>query len=531
MTCVFTFSDKKCIMIVVCSRDMRDVRIPAALHTIEKQQKGRNIMPCTTILVGKKATYDGSTMMARNEDSGGGSFDPKKFIVVTPDKQPRHYVSVISKVEIDLPDDPMRYTAMPNALPDEGIWGEAGFNECNVAMSETETLTSNSRVLGADPLVKGGIGEEDMLTIVLPYIKSAREGVLRLGALLEQYGTYEINGIGFQDLEEIWWLESIGGHHWIAKRVPDDAYVVMPNQQGIDSFDFVDAFGEKKSHMCSADMLDFIRDYHLDLSMDGMDPAENTDFDVRGAFGSHDDSDHVYNTPRAWYMLKTLNPNTFIWEGSDADFTPESDFLPWCMMPERKITPEDIKYVLSSYYQGTDFDPYDSHADKRLQGKYRPIGINRNNFVAITQLRPYMPEKIRAVEWIAVGSNAFNEMVPFYGNVNTTPEYLANTTAEVTTDNFYWNNRLIAALADPHFNTCSIHIERYQLKVRSLGHEMLHTFDRAYKEQKPADVSAYLEECNQQFADMAKKETQGLLQKILFASSGKMKNAFSRSDN
>ena len=43
-----------------------------------------------------------------------------------------------------------------------------------------------------------------------------------------------MNGIAFQDVNEIWWLETIGGHHWIAKRVPDDRYVVMPNQFGID---------------------------------------------------------------------------------------------------------------------------------------------------------------------------------------------------------------------------------------------------------------------------------------------------------
>ena len=74
-------------------------------------------MPCTTILVGKNASYDGSTLMARNEDSGAGHFEPKKMIVVQPESQPRHYQSVISKVEIDLPEQPMRYTAMPNALP------------------------------------------------------------------------------------------------------------------------------------------------------------------------------------------------------------------------------------------------------------------------------------------------------------------------------------------------------------------------------------------------------------------------------
>ena len=79
----------------------------------------------------------------------------------------------------------------------------------------------------------------------MPYIASAREGVTFLGNLLEKYGTYEMNGIAFQDENEIWWLETIGGHHWMARRVPDDSYVIMPNQLGIDKFDFDDAFGAK----------------------------------------------------------------------------------------------------------------------------------------------------------------------------------------------------------------------------------------------------------------------------------------------
>ena len=124
-------------------------------------------MACTTILVGKKASYDGSTMIARNDDSPSGAYMPKKFVVIHPEDQPKVYESVISHVKIELPENPMRYTAMPNALPDEGIWGEAGINACNVAMSETETLTSNPRVLGADPLEKGGIGEEDARALIM----------------------------------------------------------------------------------------------------------------------------------------------------------------------------------------------------------------------------------------------------------------------------------------------------------------------------------------------------------------------------
>ena len=105
-------------------------------------------MACTTILVGKKASYDGSTMIARNDDSGSGSFTPKKFVVIHPSEQPTHYKSEISHVEIELPDHPMRYTAMPNAVKGEGIWAASGVNAARVGMTATETITSNPRVLG-----------------------------------------------------------------------------------------------------------------------------------------------------------------------------------------------------------------------------------------------------------------------------------------------------------------------------------------------------------------------------------------------
>ena len=50
-----------------------------------------------------------------------------------------------------------------------------------------------------------------------------------LGKYLEKYGTYESNGVAFSDSDEVWYMETIGGHHWAAKRVPDDCYVAAPN--------------------------------------------------------------------------------------------------------------------------------------------------------------------------------------------------------------------------------------------------------------------------------------------------------------
>ena len=493
-------------------------------------------MACTTILVGKKASYDGSTMIARNDDSGSGHFTAKKFTVVTPKEQPKTYVSVLSHVKVELPEQAMRYTSMPNAEKGEGIWAASGVNEANVAMTATETITTNPRVQGADPLVvyqpakdgqekvPGGIGEEDIVCLVLPYIKSAREGVARLGQLLETYGTYENNGIAFQDADEIWWLETIGGHHWMARRVPDDVYVVMPNQLGIDRFDFSDALGEQKEYMCSADLEEFVKTYHLDLSQDG-------EFHPRDAFGSHDDADHVYNTPRAWFMERYLNPHTKVWDGPHADFTPVSDDLPWCMVPEKKVTVEDVKYVLSSHFQGTPYDPYAAYGDKSLRGAYRSIGINRNDFLAVIQMRPQMEQENGVIEWLAFASNAFNVLVPFYADVEETPEYLSNTTGEVSTENFYWSSRLIAAMADASYRSSVFHIERYQEHVMAKGHELIHHYDELLAKETDAVMRRRLrEEANRSIAKMLQKETADTLDKVLYELSGQMKNAYSRSD-
>jgi len=480
-------------------------------------------MGCTTILVGKNASFDGSTMVARTEDAPSGVFRAKKFVNVAPEEQPRKYKSVISKVEIDLPNNPVRYTAVPNAILDNGIWGQCGANEYNVSMSATETITSNERVLGADPLVDCGIGEEDIYTIVMPYIASAREGVTFLGNLLEKYGTYEMNGIAFQDENEIWWLETIGGHHWMARRIPDDSYVIMPNQLGIDKFDFDDAFGAKKEFMCSADLLDFIKKYHLDLSIDG-------DFNPRHAFGSRSDADHTYNTPRAWILQRYFNPTSNTYDGINADYRPDSDNLPWARIPEKKITVEDIKYALSHHYQGTEYDSYSKDIHSVKKGTLRPIGINRTNFLGLVQIRPYMPDELKCLQWLAIGSCVFNAIVPFYTNINRTPDYLANTTNQVTTENFYWTNRLIAALCDAHFADTASHIERYQLKVQSQSTALINKYDEKFIAEKISKDNAkdFLEKANDNIADELKVQTDDLLDKALYTASCNMKNKFSR---
>ena len=518
-------------------------------------------MSCTTILAGKNATNDGSTLISRTDD---GFFDVKKLIAVDPAKPgplarqnkllakiysangKNKYKSVISHVEIELPKDGMRWTASPSVDPKNGIWAATGINAANVGMTATETITSNPRVLAADPLVElvkaegnrkevpGGIGEEDIVVLVLPYIKSAREGVERLASLLEKYGTYESNGIGFNDENEVWWLETIGGHHWMARRVPDDTVVINPNQFGMDTFDMNDAFGERKDFMCSADLREFISDNRLDLNQYGRAWTGEDDsvFNPRDVFGSHTDMDHVYNTPRAWFMGRYLAPYSYRWDGPLAEFSPESDNIPWSFVPDRKVAVEDIKYLLSAHYQGTPYDPY-TNRDTGSRGMYRSIGINRTGVTGICQIRSGVPEAVKGVEWICYGSTTFSCLLPVYTNTGVMPAYLADVTLDASTENLYWASRMIGAMADHSYAACVQHIERYHNSVMAKGRRLLIEYDQkiAQAGSDAEKIDSLIREANEKLAAMAKKETAKALNRVLEESSKSMKNGYNLADN
>ncbi|MFZ2331889.1 MAG: C69 family dipeptidase [Lactobacillus delbrueckii] len=447
---------------------------------------------CTTILVGKDATIDGSTMIARSED-GGSPIIPEAFIAVNPKDQPKHYKAVISGQEIDDEDllpNPLRYTSAPDASGKNGIWAAAGINDATVAMTATETITTNSRIQGIDPLVEeGGLGEEDFVTLTLPYIHSAREGVKRLGYLVEKYGTYEMNGSAFADHDEVWYIETIGGHHWAARRIPDDAYVAAPNRLNIDFFDFND----EENFMCSSDLLDIINEYHLNLDYQG--------YNLRHIFGSSTIKDAHYNNPRAWYIHRYFDPE---WEGEPGD-----QDQPFITYAKKKISPEDIKFLESSHYQDTKYDAYsttNTEAEKKL---FRPIGINRNFETHILQIRNDVEEGIAGVQWLAFGPNTFNCFVPFYTNVTTTPASF-QTGPDFDLTKIFWLNKLNAQLGDTNYKVYSALEQAFEEKTMAKLRQIENETDRAVKGLTGRDLQEKLEEANQKMADLTYKQTVAL---------------------
>ena len=279
--------------------------------------------------------------------------------------------------------------------------------------------------------------------------------------------------------------------------------------------------------MCSADLQEFIETHHLGRAAGTQGGMNGGHCNPRIVFGTATAKDHIYNTPRAWYMYRYLDP-------ADAEnLTPESDDIPWCLEPENAVTVEDVDFLLGSHFEGTPYDPYGTQGTEESRHRYRPIGINRTGHMVAMQIRPYAPVESRSIMWISYGSGAFTTSAPFYANVDDTPAYLRDTTPEVSTDCLYWTNRLIATLADAHFYETSNAVEGFSEDVRSFGHRLVERTDDALAIAGATDapsVTARLAAANDEMADYLRKRNTKLLGDVLYTSSNLMHNSFAMSD-
>lgn len=387
---------------------------------------------CTTVLVGKKASIDGSTMIARNDDTFL-PLAPHRFYMHPAEKNIDETItSSQNGFTAKLPANGYRHSAVPNIDPDkDGIYDESGFNEKNVAMSATESVYGNTKTLAYDPFIPNGLAEDAMPTMVLPYIDSARNGVEYLGKLIAKYGSPEGNGVIFSDKDDVWYMEIVTGHHWVAQRIPDDSYAVIANQSAIQQVDFNDS----TNFMWSDGIQDFVAKHHLNAAKDG--------WDFRRIFGTDTEKDRHYNTPRVWFGQRYLNP--------EIEQDPQSSDLPFIRKASRKISVEDVEYILSSHYNETQYDPFGHAADEdRL--KFRPISMNRTQNSHVLQVRNDVPAAQAAIFWLNFGVPAFSPYVPFFANATDTDPSYSNTKPTMNLDDAYWMYRAVGSVVEGHYS-------------------------------------------------------------------------------
>lgn len=200
-----------------------------------------------------------------------------------------------------------------------------------------------------------------------------------------------------------------------------------------------------------------------------------------------------------------------------------------------------MKDLLATTYDGTEYDPYGTKGTPATRHQYRYVGIDRTSECSILCIRKNAPAAVRGVHWFAPASGPFNTAVALYANVKELPAYL-DTPTEVTTDSLYWNNRLVAGLADPQFFESYEAIQGYRLNTMAQGYQSLHETDALVAKlaaegkadpenmDDPAIMEA-LTAANQTLVDSVQTQTRALLGTVLDQRTVTMKNAFNMNDH
>ena len=418
---------------------------------------------CTTIIIGQEQTADGSMIVARSED--WDAMEAKNYeIFEDTDNGQREFVAKDSPFRCELPEKALGYSALsPYNL--HGHWGSAGFNTAGVGMSATESIFSNDEVLKHDPLVENGVAENSVFNITLPYIRTAREGVERLGMLIEKYGIAEGFGIGFVDSKEIWYLETACGHRWLACRMPKDQYFVTGNQSRFRTYDPND----KENYLASADLIEFAEKHGL------YNPAQGA-FDFHEAYARDIKLDTTYNYPRVWGLQQLFSPEI---KNDVAKNT-----FPVFAKAAHKVTLTELRTAFRFHYDNTEHDPYLNSNPKE---PYRPVSIFRTTQTHLLQVRPELPQAIGCINYVAMGMADLGVFLPLYQGITSYPEAYTKGNGESSDDSAYWKFRKIMVLGMTNYNKYAPIIKeayaKFEAETDQRQREMEEEYLRIYKTQ------------------------------------------------
>ncbi|MDN3610420.1 C69 family dipeptidase [Vibrio ostreicida] len=416
---------------------------------------------CTSVIIGRKATRRGVSILARNEDFETNICNKylkyrhtPQYIDADNGEYDTHCVSegiwtLGNGLAVPVPNTAYRYSAMPDAnafqeatcaIGDHFYFEERGVNENNVALSATNSLEDpNEKALAADPFVIVGVSESIIPTLILPQATSAKNAVTLLGKYVEQYGASEGNGVLFGDLNESWYMEIGSGHHWIAVRVPDEQYVVIANGKRIHGVSL-----NSPETLCSDGLFSFTQTHSL------LDDPVETDFNFAKAFGQ---PGIPYNIDRVWLGQLHLTPSL--------KQAPRLEHYPLFLKPDVLVTEHDVMTLLRANYDGT-----------ALEGlAQRPIGVIRTAESHLIVFDSTLPAPLRCVIWQSVSSPLNAPYFPLFESFEAYPNAYQLGNKTYVSQSAYWAFKGLSALASVNGNVSSkdINAQWYGLEQQFLN--------------------------------------------------------------
>ena len=400
------------------------------------------VQACCGFIIGRQLTKDGTTLFGRTEDypyyPNGGKHN-KNYVVVDAKNYNEGDQIEDESNGFTYPHaaNEMKYTATYDSARGDGsngAFGEHGFNEAGVSMTATVTAIPNKKVLTTDPLKENGLPEAAMLDVILPRVKTAREGVELLAKVIEEKGSAEGNVVVFADQNETWYMEILSGHQYVAVKVPEDKYAVFANTYYLGHVDLNDT----ENVIASKDVEKVAKESgNYKTDKDG-------NFHIAKSYGPEKYAEG--DRSRTYAGITLLDPDSKVTYEDD-----EYELFRSPTDPNKKYTLEDAFALQRNRFEHLNgrFVPDDQIGVKKQgddggndtvrKDQYKYALGNENVIDAhVYQINPNLPKSFGGTVWLGMGPSRNTPYVPFYGNVKDTYEAFKPQTATYDPNSWYW---------------------------------------------------------------------------------------------
>lgn len=388
---------------------------------------------CSAFIVGKDLTADGSTLFGRTEDypyAPDGGRHNQNYVVV-----PAKTYKDGDKIEDESNGftyphlaNEMKYTAVYDSDRDNGSNGNFaahGFNELGVAMTATVSATPNDKVLKEDPLVKDGLPEASLVDLALPRVKTAREVIETVAKVLDEKGSAEGNIIVAADKNELWYMEILSGHQYVAIKFPTNKYAVFANTYYLGHVDLND----KENVIASKDVEEVAK------KADNYKTDKDGNFMIAKSYGP--DKYMERNRSRTYAGIKWMDPQAKVNYDDEA-----FDLLREPTDPNKKYTVHDViaeqrnRFEHLPEYKADDL----VEVGKKIDGNVYKYALGNENVIDahVYQIKPNLPNAFGGVMWLGLAQSRNTPYVPFYGNVEDTYEAFKNRSTKYDGKSWYW---------------------------------------------------------------------------------------------
>ena len=431
------------------SKRLKDIALAALISA-----SAMEAFACTNLIVGKKASVDGSVLVSYNADDYGmfGHLCHYPAGMHKKGEMRKIFDWDTGEYHGEIPEAPVTYNVIGN------------INEFQLSIGET-TYGGREEMVDTTGILDYG----SLIYVTLQRAKTAREAISIMTSLVEKYG-YCSSGETFSicDPNEAWIMEMMGtgpgskGVVWVAVRIPDNAICAHANQSRIGKFDMKD----KKNVIYSKNVISYARKM-------GWFTGKDADFSLKNTYARPDFSGRRFCDARVWSFFNHYQKGFDRYLPWALGKDPNAEDMPLWIIPDRKLSVHDVEMGMRDHYEGTALaldttnvgggiyqmpyrpTPLQFKVDGKTYFNERPISTQQSAFSFVSQLRSWMPREIGGVIWFGNDDANMIAYTPVYCGNTVQPECYNTPGADAVTfsdKNAFWVCNWVSNMVYPRYS-------------------------------------------------------------------------------